>query len=504
MKNDKFTWTKIRRAYTTSAVKANALAWCIFAKTAHPMSTTGRMICALLGLIACLGQARAQACASLDLTYLSEIPSVCAEVTMTSILDAQDRPYLYVAKKDGGLAIYDLTVLAGPHLSSRVTIDKLNGLHVMNLVQEGNYLYLALGNSFGTTAWQSPGMAIVDISDPRQPVVTDVYEYPFEQGGGGIVRVQGTYAYLGAMTHGVVILDVSDKTDIRYVSEIQPDRSFPVANPDTVKYNARGMQVVGDRLYLAFDAGGFRVIDISNKLQPIEIGRYSNPVLNALPRAYNNVVVRDSLAYVTVDYCGMEVLDIRDPVKIRQVSWWNPDQCQTNPLKWFASPVHTNELALDTNCQVLFVATGKSDMMVIDITDPTALFACDSFGSVDNKMGTWGVSASDGKVFLSYVCTFGIPFESNWTGIKILRYQPCAASVEADPIVGWNSKEGVLKIPAQPHADVTCINTLGQTVYPSVTRGLASVEINFKDLPSGMYVVTARINNQVVHYKVIR
>jgi hypothetical protein len=33
-----------------------------------------------------------------------------------------------------------------------------------------------------------------------------------------------------------------------------------------------------------------------------------------------------------------------------------------------------------------------------------------------NGIGTWGVSLHDDRVYLSYICTLGIPFPSNWTG----------------------------------------------------------------------------------------
>ncbi len=58
----------------------------------------------------------------------------------------------------------------------------------MNLSQYGNYLHLALGNSF--TNPQKAGMAIVDVTNPEAPIVTDYYSVPGSGSGGGIVKVE--------------------------------------------------------------------------------------------------------------------------------------------------------------------------------------------------------------------------------------------------------------------------------------------------------------------------
>src|SRR5438128_1115763 len=122
-----------------------------------------------------LQNSHAQSCGDLQFTLKSEIPSGCADVTMTMREDALARPYLYVAVKDSGMRVYDVANISMPKLVASLTDDRFGGLHVMNITQEKSCLYLALGNSFTTVSWQNPGMAIVDVSDPTKPVVTDVY-----------------------------------------------------------------------------------------------------------------------------------------------------------------------------------------------------------------------------------------------------------------------------------------------------------------------------------------
>ena len=268
----------------------------------------------------------AQSCSSMNLQLQSSLASVCTEMVMTMQHDQLNRPYLYVANKEAGLRIYDISNLAAPVLVSTVPISLYDSLEVMNLSQDGTYLYLALGNTFNSS--QNAGMAIVDVFNPFSPLVLDSWEMPNSGGGCGIVKVEGNTAYLGAMGHGLVLLDVTQKSNIQYLSTFVPDINFPpISNPDPSKINARGMEVKNNKVYLCYDAGGFRIINCSNKLQPFESGHYCNPAMYIplnRPRAYNNVVIDDSLAYVAVDYAGLEILNISDSSNITLLSWWNP------------------------------------------------------------------------------------------------------------------------------------------------------------------------------------
>lgn len=336
---------------------------------------------------------------------------------MTMLHDQRDRPYLYVANKEAGLKIYEISDPQKPREAATVSTRLFASLHVMNLAQQGDYLYLAIGNHFNNK--QSSGMAVIDVRDPGKPEFKNYWVLPKSAGGSGVVRVQGDYAYLGAMGNGLVILDISDKNRTRFVSQFIPDINYPDPKPKKSLYNARGMALAGDLVYLCYDAGGLRIIDTKDKSRPVETGRYSNPVMNGKPRAFNNVVLDDSLAYIAADYCGMEILDIRDPKNIKPAGWWNPYGCPAN--NWFSSPVHANEIALEKKKGLVFLSTGKSDLCVVNVADPAKPYTCRIFGGVDNRMGTWGVSVYGTEIYLSYICAI-IPFASNWTGVKILRY----------------------------------------------------------------------------------
>lgn len=443
-----------------------------------------------------------QTCAPLSLQQTADIPFDCGHLPMTMKQDRMGRSYLYVAAKEAGLRIYDLTLLSAPLLVREIPIDSMGSLHLMNLSQQGNFLYLAMGNHF--VGGEEAGFAVVDVSIPNQAFVTDFWIHSQPGGGAGIVEVEGDYAYLGAMEDGVIIFDISDPFSIDSLSQLIPDIQFPESNPDPAKYNARGMNIQGDILYLCYDAGGIRVLNISDPLNPIETGRYSNPVFNGLPRAYNNLVVRDSLAYVTVDYCGLEILNIADTSNITQISWWNPWNCETNPLNWFSSPGHTNEIALSEGSDLLFMSTGKSDMHVVNVQNPLSPDSCDTFGGPDNSIGTWGIDVYDDRVFLSYICSL-IPFTSNWSGIKILSFDNSTTSLETvePPTLHLfpNPASGNIQLtwehPVLPQEPVQLyiITTQGQSItYRAVPANVGEATIDIQSLPAGLYTIRIGIN----------
>jgi hypothetical protein len=358
---------------------------------------------------------------NIEITTKNEIASVCSELFLTAKQDGQGRNYLYAAAKEGGLKIYDIS--ASPLLKKTILISQLSSLEVMNLSQSGNYLFLALGNHFGT-ALQNPGMAIIDVSDPLNATVKSVWKDVTKTDGAGIVETDGNYAYLGAMKSGMMIFDITDKSLPILKSVFVPSILFPDPNPDPAKFNARGMAIRNDLVYLCYDAGGLRIINVTDKQNPVEAGKYSNPEMNGKPRAYNNIVLDGSVAYITVDYCGMETLDISNPSNIRLLSWWNPWNCHTNPLNWFSSNGHANEIAIDKMNKLVFMSTGKSDMQVVNVANPANPVHKYEYGGINNNIGTWGISVSNNNIYLSYICNaLPWPFSSNWTGIKILRYE---------------------------------------------------------------------------------
>ncbi|MBI1307874.1 MAG: hypothetical protein GC181_14820 [Bacteroidetes bacterium] len=359
-----------------------------------------------------------QDCDKLNIQLTGSVESGCSDQVMTMTHDLVGRNFLYVANKESGLTIFNLSK-SSPELVASVPVDSLDGLEVMGVSQYGSTLYLALGNFF--SAKQNPGLAMIDVDNPIEPKIKGIWKFSQPTEGSSLVLVQGNYAFLAAFSHGVFILDISDPKNIQQVSQIIPALNFPDSKPDATKINARGMVLEKDVLYLCYDAGGIRVINISDKQSPKETGRYSNPVMTGKPRAYNNAAKYGKYLFAGVDYCGMEVLDVSDTSNIKQVSWWNPWNCEESALNWFSSNGHVNEVRYDTVESKLFMSTGKSDFIVLDVSDPANPDSCSGYGGVSNNIGTWGLNIFNDEIYLAYICTV-VPFSSNWSGVKVLKY----------------------------------------------------------------------------------
>ncbi|NUM31467.1 MAG: T9SS type A sorting domain-containing protein [Bacteroidetes bacterium] len=416
---------------------------------------------------------------------------------MTMIHDANGLNYLYVANKEAGVRIYDITNLSSPSLSKEIPVSSFGNLEPMNLSQSGNYLYIALGNHFNSS--QNAGMAIIDVSSPKNAIVVDWWQLPSSGGGSGIVKTEGNYAYLGAMKNGLIILDITDKSDIKFISQFIPDINFPTANPNPNLYNARGMEVKNDIVYLCYDAGGIRLINVKDKQKPKETGRFSNPALNGKPRAYNNLILDDTLLYVAVDYCGLEILNIKDTSKIKISGKWNPYNCPSS--NWFTSPVHANEIQFNKSCKTLFLSVGKTDMIVLDVSDISNPDSCNYYGGTANDIGTWGIGLYKNQIYLSYVCSL-IPFSSNWAGIKILEYTPCqisAKEIDKNRAVIFPNptieKITVIMPPNQVDADKIIIyDSYGKILNSSDFYN--KIEISTFNLKPGIYFLKIFNNNK--------
>jgi hypothetical protein len=332
------------------------------------------------------------------------------------------KPYLYISGKGAGLLIYNISSITSPTLASTIGISAFNNLHVMSTTQAGNYLYVALGDHFNASS-QKSGLAIINITNPASPTVTATYSFTANSGAGQ-VAVEGNYAYLSAMQNGIIVLDITNKSNIILKSVFKPSIHFPKVNPDALeqlKINVRQIVAKNNILYVCYDAGGLRIVNATNKTALLETGQYSNPTLINRARAYNNLVLDDSLVYAATDYCGMEILNVKDTSNITQTSWWNPWNCETTANNWTNSLGHTNEIEFDDACKLVFMSAGRSDVFAINVNNPLAPDSCARFGIPTDSLGSWGIGRYNNQLYVSYIYA-AIPFYANWGGTKILTY----------------------------------------------------------------------------------
>ena len=419
--------------------------------------------------------------------------------TFSCRIDRLDRPYIHMACWNLGLVELDISDPSQPIPVDTLTLGELDGLNAMNVEQVGPLLYVALGGFDDST--QTTGLAIVEVSDPTAPVVLDIWNGgPAYTSGGAIVLIDDSIAFLGGMTDGVIALNVSDPGNIQEIGSFQPDPTWP----GIVNYppNARGMAIDGDVLYLCYDAGALRAIDISIPASMSQIGQYINPDHPPLltPNAYNNITLVGTTAYITYDYCGLEVVDVSDPANIMQVAWLNPWNCFG--FSWLGSDGHTNELITALGDSLLFVSGADSELLIYDITDPMLPALVGGHIVPNDTAVAWGVDAHGGLVvscFLNNSLLLGQPYYSNFGGVVIHTWSPqfttgfdapaeVMLSVIADP-----SGQGIVidRPLSDGQAEVRVLDMNGRCVHQSVISGAPAL-INLPGTAPGAYVVTVR------------
>ena len=448
--------------------------------------------------------------------YPVVVPGLLGHSGLTPVADKLGRDYLYVTANLLGLKIYETS--SGLNLIQTMDPSVLTD-DASTVTQRDSLLYVGLGGIFGDTNVVG-AMAIVDVADPTNPQLLDVWTDPNTNpglaSGVGVVRVQGDYAYLGEMAEGLTILNISNPSAITFVSKLTPEIDFPHPNNDQKKVNARGMEIVDTLLYLCYDAGGVRVINIADVFNPVQIGQFSNPVTILppptnwnLPRAYNNILIEDTLAYVAVDYCGLEVWSVSDPTNALLLAHWNPVDCPLNG-QWEQAPVHANEMVLQSECNMLFVSTGKSELMVLDIADPYAPYAVDSFGTVLDTTGTWGLDVTDENIYLTYAYVVDLPilpeaFFGDWGGIKKLTYDNCGLSLKEEGqtniVIFPNPAESKVYVRGVPtDFNYELVDLTGQSIQAG--EGKSDSAIDVSQCLSGVYFILIYTENTVVQKKI--
>ncbi len=85
-----------------------------------------------------------------------------------------------------------------------------------------------------STKCEIPLKKIASIHEAGHAVIYHMYGHnissiEIDDYGSGIVKVEGNYAYLGAMGLGLVILNISDPTNITFVSELALNINYPAS-----------------------------------------------------------------------------------------------------------------------------------------------------------------------------------------------------------------------------------------------------------------------------------
>jgi len=120
----------------------------------------------------------------------------------------------------------------------------------------------------------------------------------------------------------------------------------------------------------ASDAGGFRVINVSNPASPVDAGSY------ATPGFAEGVFVSGNYAYVADAYSAVHVMDVRDP---------------TNPTRTGVSYPGGPPQGVFVAGDYAYVASEGSGLRILSISDPANPILVGYYGGADDAQGVFVV-----------------------------------------------------------------------------------------------------------------
>lgn len=330
--------------------------------------------------------------------------------------------YAYVAAGRYGLRVVNVRDAAQPREVSDLPTD----YRATTVAIAGNCAFVSTFGAF---------MYLVDISDPTHPHGC-IYDISQPGRTGNNVRNQVIHeGILYLASEGQLTLhDIHTPLSPHELScvDLWGSAIFPAARTPT----ATGIAVSGKVAYLAAEAGGVWMIDVSDPRRPTRIGVFDEPATmepkekgKTKPIYAGDLAVLGDFLYV-IDDDLLRVLDVSDPTSPREVGslslpagifGWGP---------FLAIAGHT-----------VYIADGAAGLVAVDVLDPTnprltARQRLPGYASAVVVDGSYAyVACQDGGLFIIQ-CLEGAegPNETSSTqsGMPMLRGKVCSV---ATPVV---------------------------------------------------------------------
>lgn len=170
--------------------------------------------------------------------------------------------------------------------------------------------------------------------------------------------------------------------------------------------------------YLALDALGMEIVDISDPKNPKKVGNIKKGE-KGNEYFFNSIALSGNYAYVAVDAHGLLVIDISDPSNPKEVA----DVPAWSNTKWLESPGHMVLSKMQDN--ILYLSATEDGLYVYDIshkTSPKLIQKIDK--SVEKGKGTdWALDVVGDYVYTAYFNTCANVNRCSATNPKA-KYQP--------------------------------------------------------------------------------
>jgi len=427
-----------------------------------------------------------------------------AKACYSPLIDRMGRPYVYGASIDMGMVTFDISNPMNPLPIDTLTALDLGGFGTKAtwVQQKQDTLYIATGG-FQIGGYKA-GLTTWDFTNPNAPVLLDKWDSTAWTQGCSQVLVQGNYAYLAAMENGIIILDISNASNIRFVSQLTlstlPNTGYTP--------NARGLYLSNDTLVVSFDGGGVRLVDVAIKTAPVQIGAFLDMVpwtQDTLYSFYNHVWCNGRHCFFPIDYAGLEVVDISNPTSMQSEAYDNIWGLHGGIGPWYGSDGHTNEIAwTGASTNVLMISGADSQVLAYDPSDPAQPRIMGWWGppNTDN-LASWGIDEFNGMVVCGYLRDVfaNQPYYSTYGGIQLLSWtlitddnniEPLAPSIEVFP----NPTSGVctVALPASAATEFTIdvVDVTGRLIMTQSANPLdngRNAYVDMSSLAPGAYFV---------------
>ena len=246
--------------------------------------------------------------------YLGKLPTHTGESIWRDIKVYENHAFIVSEASNHGMQVFDLTRLRNvPSPPETFTedahYDGFGSSHNIAINEESGYAYSVGDNTF------SGGAHFIDISDPINPTAAGGYSGDGYTHDAHIVIYNGPDTdyigkeiYVGSNEDRVVIVDVTDKNNPQHIASVSyPNFSYTHQGWLTEDFSYYILGDEADEIDFGFNTKTI-ILDLTDLDNPIHSFDYNGPTLATDHNGY----VKGDLFYLANNAAGLRVIDISD------------------------------------------------------------------------------------------------------------------------------------------------------------------------------------------------
>jgi hypothetical protein len=280
-----------------------------------------------------------------------------------------------------GLAVYDV---ADPENPRQMAFWKCGGKGVHRMTYwKPPYALVTAGDDNVTEQF----LSILDLSDPSRPVEAGRWWYPGQRMGEERVwsddwrvklhhaTLRQDRAYCGYWDQGVVILDISDVTHPRLVSQLRLDHATSRATHTAAPVPNQPLLITTEERIQAGCDGvqpNARVVDISDELNPKVVATFPVPEGDYCSKGgrfgphnvhepKDGYYIDAATVFLTYFNAGLRVFDISEPTAPVEIAYFVPDSPPGQ------SSIQLNDVIVDTHGLIYVTDRIAGGMYILEL-----------------------------------------------------------------------------------------------------------------------------------------